>query len=249
MTCGRRSSSERCFPVSNYSVRRDAAMAELVCDLCGRVALQMPDGSSAIVGFEDGMCVVSQVDTPEDAVLETRLRVTSPIGVDDLIRRGRLPDAIGASSSMLGSALEELLAGIARYARPERELLMDSERLMLSTRLLLDRTVRAAPLVMARDERISRFGPSLDGSAIVLHVPPAGLRAVFRFGRRRSRSEAADRSPVAVLRMSDPATANAYLGRRLGTFEDVMGGVERWGQVALIDKLELVLDRTSEYLG
>ena len=96
---------------------------------------------------------------------------------------------------------------------------------------------------------MSRFGPSLDGSAIVLQVQPAGLRAVFRFGRPRSRSEAADRSPVAFLRMSDPATANAYLGRRLGTFEDVMGGVERWGQVALIDKLELVLDRTSEYSG
>ena len=73
--------------------------------------------------------------------------MTSPMGVDDLIRRGRLPDAIGAWSSMMGSALEQLLAGIARYARAERELLMDSERLMLSTRLLLDRTVRAAPLV------------------------------------------------------------------------------------------------------
>ena len=98
-------------------------------------------------------------------------------------------------------------------------------------------------LVMARDERMSPVRPhhSMAVRSFCFCSRPAPRRVSFSVG------PVPERPPRGVrwrsCAVSDPATANAYLGHRLGlgTFEDVMGGVEKWGQVALIDKLELVV--------
>ncbi len=245
-------------------VRGDPEMRELVADTRLSVRFTIANGPSTTVRFAEGTCTVGPQARRDEAGgpgaagaggsgPTVRLAFASASHLNKMFDGASQPIPLWGFNHLgfLKKEFTELSDRMAYYLSPTDELLAHPGYLAMNTLLTLNTAAFAVPVLLGHDPECAPLRHGLSHGTIVIKVLPDGPAVSLVCGASGVLPVKGELThPSALVLLKDLRTANDFLAGKLDTFvAAVIGDVQLWGRVAMVDTLALVLDRVGKYLA
>ena len=231
-------------------VKLDGQMAQLVRDWDVTIDFVVRHGPSAFLEFKNGTCRHGSTAHQRPSV---RLYFSSAEHLNRMFdgKANPIPLKGFLRLGFLKSEFSQLTDRLTYYLKPELAKPGDENYLKLNTILTLQTAIYAVKVLATLEPTSKKIAAHIPSGALQVEVLPTGPCLHLVFGKEGiSAAKGPAERPMSKMVFKNLQVANALLTGKLDGFLAVGNGdVELRGQLAMVDSVNLILDRVPRYLS
>lgn len=227
----------------------DPEIADIIQSWDISIQFSVMNGPKGYVEFKNGVCKFGEGSHSSPTV---RLFFTSPAHFNKMMDGNGSPIPLKGFTRLkfLLKDFPKVTDRLEHYLKPDPEKLKDSEYMKINTIFTLNTAVFAVR-ELAKHDSVGKLNAShiMDGK-VLFEVMPEGPQAYLTFnGNGISASKGQPDRPMAIMQFRDLQSASDLLNNVSDPFTAAASGdVLLKGRIAMIESINLILDRVPAYL-